>query len=296
MNHPIRINHNNYNAKKHGFFSACLIRLWLISARFHDQQVFSFPEIVDELDMFTNYKEDPKENIVPFFFKDYRNVNVNHLLPFTAKAYSHWMQHRSFKEHLPINFLSPFVKKYFEPSYIVKKIISDFETKHFIDYSNTAAIYYRGNDKHTESQVAPREVFIQKAEEILSKNPNVRFLVQTDETEFKDAFIRCFPDNSFFNEELPTVNHDPKMGMHLQYQAEANPQNENYIKPKDSSMYGARFFAMVLIMSKCKWLVIPTSNASLWAVLCRESLDNVFQMLNNEWITSQETNTSLLIN
>ena len=283
---PIRINHNNYNAKKHGFFSACLIRLGLLSTPFHDQQVFSFPEAIDELDMFINYKEDPKENIVPFFFKDYRDVNVDHLLPFTAKAYSHWMQHRSFKEHLPINFLSPFVKKYFEPSDIVKKIISDFETKHFIDYSNTAAIYYRGNDKHTESQVAPYEVFILKAEEIFSQNPNIRFLVQTDETEFKDTFIQRFPNNSFFNEELPTVNHDPKMGMHLQYQAETNPQNDSYVKPRDSSMYGARFYAMVLIMSKCKWLVIPTSNAAVWAVLSRGNLEGVFQMHYGNWITN----------
>lgn len=296
MNRPIHINHKNFPANRHGFFSVCLVRLQLISGPFHDKEVIAFPDIIDELDVFWNYKENPEENIVPFFFKDYKDVNVDHLLPFYAKRFHHRMQHENFRKHLPIENLIPFVKKYFEPSDTVNQIVLDFELKHSIDYSNTAAIYYRGNDKHTESQVAPYEFFIQKAEEIHSKNPNIRFLVQTDETEFKEAFIQRFPDNSFFNDELPTVNHNKTFGMHLQQRALNHPNDPNYIKPRDSSMYGARFYAMVLIMSKCKWLVIPTSNAAVWAVLSRGNLDNVFQMFKNEWIVNEETTTSLLIN
>lgn len=296
MSHCIHINHNNFSAQRHGFFSVCLIRLWLISNPFHMKQVFSFPDIIDELDLFWNYKENPEENIVPFFFKNYKDVNVDHLLPFYAKRYFPKMQHENFRERLPIRNLIPFVKKYFEPSDTVNQITSDFESKHSIDYSNTAAIYYRGNDKHTESQVAPYDFFIQKAQEIHSKNPNIRFLVQTDETEFKEAFIQRFPDNSFFNDELPTVKHNKTFGMHLRQRALNRPNNPNYIKPRDSSMYGARFYAMVLIMSKCKWLVIPTSNAALWAVLSRGNLNNVFQMFKGEWIFNEETTTPLLIN
>ena len=48
--------------------------------------------------------------------------------------------------------------------------------------------------------------------------------------------------------------------------------------------YGAKFFAAVFCLSKCKHLITHSGNGSFWAVLYRGNTENVYQILNNKWL------------
>ena len=100
----------------------------------------------------------------------------------------------------------------------------------------------------------------------MQKNPQIKFLIQTDELEFAEAFKQRFP-NSFWFDELSTINHDPKSSVH-----HSIPRN----KRKEHASY---FFAAVLIMSKTKHLITYSGNCGLWAVLYRGNTKNTHQYL-----------------
>lgn len=101
---------------------------------------------------------------------------------------------RQFDSYKKIDYtpLLPFIEKYFTPSPHVKAITDRLEREYEIDYENTCVLFYRGNDKITETSLCSYDDIIEKAREILVVNPNTRFLIQSDETEFIEEMTRVF--------------------------------------------------------------------------------------------------------
>jgi hypothetical protein len=165
--------------------------------------------------------------------------------------------------------LTPLIEKYFSPSEHVASIVSLYEKKYYIDYENTCGVFYRGNDKSTETSIATYESFISQARPIKEQNPDILFLVQTDETEFLEAFEKEFP-GTITIEEIPHM-HKKSSTIH------------DELPRQERAEFGANFFAALLIQSKCKYLVTHSGNCGLWAVLYRGGCDNMYQWLNNSW-------------
>lgn len=255
-----------------GFFYQCAVRLRSL-CRFLNTNG-RLPNTVDWKNQFSNYKCDKNTDIDPLLFVDHTSIQIEtpNPVPVTNKRQNKFYWHHSnYSTAIPFDLLKPFIKKYFEPSEFVKGLVTDFETEHSIDYSNTIAVYYRGLDKRTEIKSVSYDVFINKAEEILLQNPTVRFLVQTDETEFKDAFFKRFPNNSFCNERMPTKSYNPdapleRSGIHFSTPIDERP------------LSAAQLLGAVIAMSKCKWVIATTSNVSFWVVLYRGNSDGVFQI------------------
>lgn len=248
--------------KTAGFFSNCSVRL---------KQIIDFlkvenklPEHIDSSKQFRNYKEnidDQKEDLAKYFFEEKEIKGT-----FTTTSFGvirH--QYRKYKT-LEFDKLNSFIKTFFSPSVAIRTIVESLEKKYSIDYQNTCAVYYRGNDKVIETGLAEYEEFFNKAEEIRQKNLNVKFFVQTDELEFAEAFKQRFP-NSFWFDELAMIKHNPGSSVH-----HSLPRNER----KEHASY---FFAAVLIMSKTKHLITYSGNCGLWAVLYRGHAENVYQYL-----------------
>jgi hypothetical protein len=118
--------------------------------------------------------------------------------------------------------------------------------------------------------LASHEEFLEKCAEVKSNNPNIRFLVQTDETDFLEKFISVYSDSIYFN-EIPHIN-------------KCNTAVHNVIDRKTLPEFGAKFLAATICVSKCEHLVTHSGNCGLWAVLYRGNTENVYQYLTDKWL------------
>ncbi len=251
-----------------GFFSCCSIRLLDIMIYFNDNK--GLPDIVESSEQFGHYKSYAMQNLIPFYFKENSELEI----PYTGRReMTYAKEEPQFSDYKLIDFTNTnlYRDKYFTPSDHVGDLVGMYTDKYQIDYKNTCAVFYRGNDKNRETQIASHQDFIDKAKEIKLSNPNIRFLIQPDETEFLFAFKQEFSDCFWFEETPHMMKKDSCMVFET-------PQEQR-------AEYGAKFFAAVLCISKCKHLITHSGNGSFWSVLYRGNMDNVYQILNKQWLT-----------
>ncbi len=262
----LKITHNA------GFFSCFSKKLEGVASFLYTYK--QLPEQIDTTEQFALYKSDPADDLTGLYFKN-NDVPVQYNHP--VKFYSD-MQ---FMDYRGIDFvgLKPFIEKYFSPSEHVLDTVLSYEKKYHIDYTNTCAVFYRGNDKSTETRIAPYEAFIAQAKKIKEQYPDITFLVQTDETEFLEAFTEEFPvvvrieEIPHMNKKISTI-HDE-------------------LPTKARAEFGVDFFAATLVLSKCSHLITHSGNCGMWAVLYRGNCTNVYQWLNNSWDRSKVSRCSI---
>lgn len=256
----LKITHNA------GFFSCCSKRLegvvWFFDA-YH-----RLPDIVDSSEQFSLYKSNSTEDLTSLYFK-----NPSDRIEYIRSI--RFYNDAQFLDYADLDFigLHPFIKKYFSPSDHVLSILSSYEHTYRFDYRRTCAVFYRGNDKVTETSIATYDRFIAQAQQIKDQYPDTVFLVQTDETEFLDAFRLVFSDVVVIGE----VPH-----MHKK-----NSTIHDELPREDRAAFGANFFAALLVVSKCEYLITHSGNCGLWAVLYRGNNTHVYQWLNNSWQRSK---------
>ena len=133
-------------------------------------------------------------------------------------------------------------------------------------------LFYRGNDKSTEVQLCTYDDVIAQARTIYAANSSIRFLVQSDETEFIERMLSEFSSNAFcFRDEIRHISKNPKTSV------------EHHFKLNNLE-FSKNFLAVTIIMSKCKYIIFGTGNCSLWTVLYRKNNRNIIQYNNGKWI------------
>jgi hypothetical protein len=98
------------------------------------------------------------------------------------------------------------------------------------------------------------EEFIEKAQKIQQSNPEIKFLLQTDENDFRTMFLKVFPD-SIVIEELNCTDRTFEHSVNL--------------------------LSAVHIISKSKYIICSSGNVSFWMCLYRGNADNVQQYLHH---------------
>lgn len=254
-----------------GFFSCSTIALQDIVI--YHRQNKKLPDIIDRGFQYSNYKSNPSATLIPHFFKE-----ADFDIPFTDYyEISHDNSELQFSDYKKLDFerAKPFIDKFFQPSDKVMEYVAMYEQKYKIDYENTIGVFYRGNDKNRETKIAPYSEFTDKAEQVytdmyLPFGDNYRFFVLPDEFEFLEAMY-ALSKNVITPDELPICqNKDSAMFFELPYEQRAD--------------YAQRFFAAVIVMSKCKHMITHSGNCGLWATLYRGNSDNLHQWLNDKWI------------
>lgn len=251
-----------------GFFSCCSLRLFDIVNFINDTN--QLPDIVDSSTQFEWYKnENDKDKDITFdYFKHYslidENIEMNERI-----IYHHQDQ---FKIYSEINYTNifPLIKKYFSPSDEISTIINNMEQKYNIDYDNTCVLFYRGNDKLRETTLCNYSEYLRFSNNILLKNSNIKFLIQSDETEFITYMKHNFPNNSFyFNDEIRHMN----------------KQNNtvDIVMKEMNYQYSKYYLAITIIMSKCKYVICGSGNCSIWITLYRGHSNGIRQNLNRKW-------------
>lgn len=252
-----------------GFFSCSSVALRQLLEYFNREK--STPDSVDRSNQYANCRTNSSQDMTKVYFEDGSDVEI---LYNGGVGVTDEDREDQFSNYKNFNFsnISPFVKKYFQPSRLIEDRVQELLNKYYIEYDNTCAIYYRGNDKCTETVIAPYGAFIEKAQVLLLEDPSLKFLVQTDEREFLDEFIATFPNSTTYVEELAMMSRDPSNCMF------------RVIPETDKSQNSIDYLAVNVMLSRCKHLVTHSGNGGMWSVLYRGHGNYVYQNLNNEWI------------
>ena len=256
-----------------GFFSCSSVRLDIISKYIVDNK--KLPEIIDCSKQFSWYKPEDKinEDITNDYFERFENVKTD----IDISNIEHYNNEFQYINYADVNYskIYPLMKKYFSPSTNILNKIQYIYNKYNLDYDNICVLFYRGNDKITETQLSSYEDYLIYSNEIFEKNPNIIFLIQSDETEFIEYMTNIYPNNSIYfkdeirhmNKTCNTVDKVMKLNIH------------------EYSMY---YLAITIIMSKCKYIICGTGNCSIWIMLYRNNNKNTIQFIREKWIKTLE--------
>jgi hypothetical protein len=250
-----------------GFFSCCSVKLHQIIEYFNHNKML--PDNVDSSRQFAWYKINDSNDITFDYFEHYNKSDsiikyVNNI------DYNHEHQFINYSK-LDYNNICPFIKKYFSPSNEVQSIIKKIEDKYNMDYNNICVLFYRGNDKNRETQICGYDEYVIIANKILATNPNIKFLIQSDETEFIEKMFEVFPGNTFYFKD--EIRHMRKCNYTV-----------DLLTKKHIDLFSKYYLAITIIMSKCKYIVCGSGNCSIWIMFYRENNNNVYQNFNGEWI------------
>lgn len=256
-----------------GFFSCSTQRLRRTIDFFNDNKVC--PDVIDSSQQFGCYKTN-QSDLTEYFYRNNDEVAIDYdeNIFFTELkgAIDHHDQyidhHDQYMDYKLLNYekVIPFVKKYFKPSEEVDNKIISYEDLYNFDYDNLCSIFYRGNDKKTETRLGSHQEYIDKCAEVKEKNLNMKFFVQTDDARFLSAFLSVFND-SIYIEDIPRIE-DDLTTVHFKL-----PQRERLTA-------AINFLAATHIVSKCNTIITHSGNCGLWAILFRGNSDNVIQYLN----------------
>ena len=250
-----------------GFFSCCSVKLHHIVEFINSNKIL--PNKVDTSETFRLYKKNQDQDVTFHYFKHYKNiqdVNINHPITFDM-----WDQ---FKVYSQIDYknIKPLIKKYFSPSAKINEIINNIEKKYNIVHANTVAVYYRGTDKKTETQLASFDDFYNQIIKIVNINKDINILLQTDSSKFIDYINDKNLKNVIIIDENKTSYSNK--GIHYEQYGKTNYQDMLY------------FLSTLIILSKCKYIICSSGNCSIWTMLYRGNCKNVIQYLNGTWYNS----------
>jgi hypothetical protein len=254
------------NIREHnaGFFSCVSVRLDTILNYYNENK--KCPLKVDSSKLFNLYKINRNDDITNYLFET-DDMDIPYDGNVTISKNNEEYQFTSYSL-LNYNELKPFIDKYFKPTRVILDNKLNLINKYNIDVNNTCSVFFRGNDKARETNTPSYNDFIEKAQEIKQSNPNINFLLQTDEIEFCNAFKSCFPETIVFC-EIPQIH---KSDSSVQYSLNGQPAFK-------ALMY---YFASVLVMADTKYIISTSGNGELWVQLFRQNPNGLIQYLNRK--------------
>ena len=257
----VRITHSS------GFFSCCSVKLSQIVEFINLYK--KLPDKIDSSQQFTIYKYNTDRDITYDYFKHYDNTpNIKITLPIKY----HWNDQFLNYSNLDYDKIRPLIHKYFSPSIEIENIIVNIENKYNLNYDNTCVLFYRGNDKNRETKKCSYDEYLIYAEHIRNIKSDIKFLIQSDETEFIEFMTNKFPHCSFYLKE--EIRHIKKN----------DDTVDNGSKYKNYE-FSKKFLAITIIMSKCKYIICGSGNCDIWIMLYRGNNHNTIQNLNGTWFT-----------
>ena len=258
----IKITHNA------GFFSCCSVKLEHITNFINLNK--RLPDNIDSSKQFRWYKKNTNKDITFDYFENYENVpDIKIIHPIDYFSRYQWINYAN----LDYKRITPLIKKYFSPSTEINKIINNIEKKYNLLYENICVLFYRGNDKNRETIKCSYDEYLNYANQLLKKKQKIKFLVQSDETEFIEFIKKKFPNNSFyFNDEI-------------RHMKKCNSTVDKKVRSKNYE-FSKKYLAITIIMSKCKYIICGSGNCDIWIMFYRGNNKNVIQNLNENWYNS----------
>jgi hypothetical protein len=197
----------------------------------------------------------------------FQEADVSKILEFEQRKLSEldvtsfWSQKYN---SIEIKDFIPLIDKYFRPSYEIQNIKYALLNSYELNPSEIIGVHHRGTDKVTEWDLTPINKFGDEIEKLLSKEDKNTILVQSDDNE-----ARRYLSTRFSNERVVIIEEilpgEGAIGGHL-------------IDSYDQQSQAFLYFAIILILSECNFLITHTGNGALWECLYRKNTDNVIQL------------------
>jgi hypothetical protein len=241
-----------------GFFSCCSVLLHLIVHFFNVYK--KIPDFVDTEKTFEWYKPEGQERDI---YSDYFRVDSDLKIEYQGHVdYIEDYQFRNFRD-IQFDKIVPFIRKFFGLSSDILSIVDELERKYNIDYENTCVLFLRGNDKSTECTIPDYSFYKEQIRGIQEKEPNIRVLIQSDETEFIEEMCRDISGAFCFKDEIRHIK-------------KSNTTVDVVYKYLNYE-FSKKFLAITWIMSKCKYVVCNYGNCSIWITFFRGHMNNVIE-------------------
>jgi hypothetical protein len=216
-----------------------------------------------------------ENNIGPRYFNEYMKPNESIL---KQSNFKHWSQFHPYTNEL-IDCVKPFALSTFSPSHHILNLVKEYENKYQIDYDNTCVLFFRGGDKISETKLPSYQEYIEEIRKN-HEHENLKYLIQSDESEFIEEMMNVFTQSFYFKDEIRTLP------------ASRKGQVDNCITDVSNFEFTQNFLAIVIIMSKCKFVYCNSGNISIWIRIYRELNEGFNQWIfwNNErlWFKSNQ--------
>jgi hypothetical protein len=249
----------------YGFFSCCSVILHNIIHYINLNKKLPFS---DSTKSFEWYKKEKRDITYDYF--ENPNINQDQYVDVQDEKSIDYKETYQFINYSNLDYnVTKIVEKYFTPSIQIKEIINSMESKYTIDYNNICVLFYRGNDKITETKLCDYNDYLIYANKIMQMDPNVIFLIQSDETEFIEFMTEHFPNSFYFKDE---ARHIKKCNSTV-----------DHVMRHTNDAFSKYYLAITIIMSKCKYIICGSGNCSIWIMLYRGNNQNVCQYLNGTW-------------
>ena len=256
-----------------GFFSCSNIRLRAIIDYVNNKS--ELPQIVDSSRQYKWYKNN--EGDITFqYFKHYNEVQTIIDIYKTPIQISFDNKEDQFSDYRLLNYdiLTQYMQKYFSPSIEIENIGKRIENKYNIDYNNTVVVFYRGLDKSQETKVVSYESYLEQVNNILIYEPHLKVLIQSDESEFLEYMESALQDKCFYLKD--EIQHTTKSDVVIPL-----------VMKENKDVFSKNFLAIIILMSKCKYIVCGSGNCSLWIMYYRGNANNVYQQLQEDWLVHE---------
>ncbi len=177
---------------------------------------------------------------------------------------------------LRLHSLLPFIHRWFMPATPVNQLVDSFIRNAGINPASTIAVLYRGTDKSTEVRLVPPQAYLVQAIELLRLNPEFTVLIQTDQKQVRDLFVKEFGQRCRFIADMP-VTAGTKVLHELSTSELTLPRLQ----------FAQSLIAACEVVSRCSYIINHTGNMALWSVLYRGSTErtvqfDAFGLLTNE--------------
>lgn len=125
--------------------------------------------------------------------------------------------------------------------------------------------FYRGNDKNTETITFSYEDYTTYGNQILLKNPNIRFMIQSDETEFINKMLLTFPNLFYCKDEIRHIN--------------KSMSTVDIIYKETNFDFFQKYLAITLLMAECNYLICGSGNCLIWIIFYRQHVKNYINLI-----------------
>ncbi len=248
-----------YCAHNAGFFSSCSVALWNLGEV--RSAGHAWPRRVDFSEAFSAFRNGIQGglDLYPLFFQSAPgSTALPERLPF--------VDHHGLYAFLDYRRINPVVAHYFRPSARALEVQTALKQRYRIDPTRTLAVVYGSTDKGTELQVATPQAYLALTRQLLTRHPEHRLWIQTDERKVRDLFCEAFGERCFFLSEMP-VSADGRV---------IHQQDDSELSMSRSDL-GVLLVAVNHLLAQCDLVVNHTGNMALWLCLFRGHARGVWQ-------------------
>jgi hypothetical protein len=149
--------------------------------------------------------------------------------------------YKNIYKNIDYSIINDYIDNYFKPNKDIIDIYNNLLIKYYIFSENCIGLYFKEDNK---TDIYIYEI---KLNEILKINKNIQILVISDSLKFINYYKR----------------------------------KNNVIIINENKLNIKELFAIILIISKCKYVICNSTYNSIWIVFYRKYIQNLFQILNN---------------